>query len=182
MRLLASVLVSVWLVATVLAQLPYRVRNVIRRFDPYGVIPAWTFFAPSPGISDPVLIARDRLDDGTWSPWSIRWREQTKPLRFLWRPGKRVAKLVTDCASSLPRTNVDDTVPYSVSFLLLGFIAAHRMTHDHRAVAWQFAVVDIADWHTEGEPTVLAWFRSPELGLDEREQGWMPRTLSDSVP
>lgn len=80
-----------------------------------------------------------------------------------WRPGKRVSKLVTDCASMLPRMHMNGDATLSASFLLLGTIA-HTAVHDCRAVGFQFAVTDVNDWWT-GRPRVVEIYRSPLVGL-----------------
>jgi len=166
MHALVWTLVVSWLLATAVAQLPGKVGMFPRRWDALGILPAWTFFAPRPGISDPVLVGRDILEDGSYSPWRVLWREPRQRLRFLWRPGKRISKLVSDCGSSLRQADPNGSVQVSVPYLLMGFLAAERMTHDLRSVSWQFALVDVADWFGEAEPRVLFWFRSQDFDVE----------------
>ena len=166
MHVLVWALVLAWLLATAIAQLPGKVGMFPRRLDALGILPAWTFFAPRPGISDPVLVGRDRLADGSFSQWQILWREPRQRLRFLWRPGKRVSKLVSDCGSSLRQADASGPVLLSVPYLLMGYLASERMTHDLRSASWQFAVVDIADWFGDEEPRVLFWFRSQDFSVE----------------
>lgn len=160
------VLVLAWLLGTALAQLPGTIGMLPRRLDPLGLIPAWTFFAPRPGISDPVIVGRNRLSDSSYSSWVVLWREPEQPLRCLWRPQKRISKLVSDCGSSLRQMDPTGPAVFSVPYLLIGFLASERMVHDIRAVSWQFAIVDLAEWFGKGDPRVLFWFRSQEFELE----------------
>lgn len=163
------VLVGGWLLATVLAQLPGSVGMWARAIDPLGMVPAWTFFAPNPGISDPVLVGRNRLVDSSYTAWRVLWREPDQVARFLWRPDKRISKLVSDCGASLRRLEPTASSTYSVPYLLLGHLARDRMVDDAGACAWQFAVVDLAGWHGLEGLRVLFWFRSQEFEVEPRE-------------
>ena len=173
MTALAWVVVGTWLLLTALAQFPGRAPRRIRVMDYLGIIPAWTFFAPNPGISDPVLIGRDKIAPDDWTPWQIVWREENRRFRLLWRPDKRVSKLIADCGSQLPKSKPSPGVAYSFPYLAVGLIAESSMRHDFRAIAWQFAVVDIAAWHAHPDPSVLAWFRSAELDIEQEAPPWI---------
>ena len=50
--------VCLWLGVTLLAQLPARFSQPVRRLDPFGLLPAWSFFAPHPGVTDTVIVVR----------------------------------------------------------------------------------------------------------------------------
>ena len=123
--MLISVLVlavfAVWLIASVLNQVhDGRALRSMRRLDVGSLIPAWTFFAPRPGVTDHVLVYRDLDHLGHPTPWRPL-RSPARPLRSaVWNPEKRVEKLITDCASSLS-TNADDSplVALEAEYLLL---------------------------------------------------------------
>lgn len=160
--LAATVLVVIWLLATVAAHLPGPLSRV-RRLDRFALLPAWSFFAPNPGISDSVLLVRDRLDDERWTPWRVAWRERPNRFWWAWRPGKRVAKLVSDAASGYRSDLTRDAqaAPLGPAFLLLARIA-ERAPHDFRALAFQFAIVDISRWWS-AHPVAIGAVFSPAI-------------------
>lgn len=156
----------IWLLATVAANAP-GTGDRIRRLDALGVVPAWTFFAPNPGVSDQMILVRDQLEDGSWSAWRVAWRDRPTRLRMWWRPAKRESKLITDCASTLPRLHLAGDASLSASFLLIGTIA-HKAEHDFRAVGFQFAITNVTDWWS-GNPQQTLAYRSPLIGLPQRQ-------------
>ncbi len=92
---------AAWTAATVVAALPPG--RWLRRRDPLGLIPQWTFFAPNPGTHDYHLLWRDRLVGGLVTDWSeIELpRGRRGPIAVLWNPEKRANKALLDLVSSL---------------------------------------------------------------------------------
>ena len=143
MNVLAFSLAVIVIVATVVANVP-RLSRLVRDKDPLAMVPAWSFFAPHPGVSDPILIIRDYLPDGTVTPWRVAWRETYVPNRWVWRPHKRVSKLVGDCASILATTTANP--PLTAAFLLLGRLA-ETAPHDALSEFYEFGIVNAgASW------------------------------------
>ena len=153
-----------WVLATVLAQRRDRLATAVRRLDPLGLVPAWTFFAPNPGTTDHMVLVRDRVG-GDWGPWRIAWREPRYRARPIWRPGRRTSKLVTDSLAmwSERHRTAPDGAEASVAFLLLAAIA-ERAPHAPGATNYQFAVIDVAEMHAT-RPSVVQVLGSPELLL-----------------
>ncbi|MFF4542420.1 hypothetical protein [Streptomyces aureus] len=92
-----------WLVLTLVCQARTRVAAVVRRHDVLGLIPLWTFFAPTPGMQDYVLLRRYRTFDGRLT----QWRELAdapaggRPLWAVWNPARRHAKALLDASQGL---------------------------------------------------------------------------------
>ncbi|MFD5817747.1 hypothetical protein [Streptomyces sp. NPDC127038] len=94
---------SLWLVLTMVCQARSRWATRIRKYDVFALIPRWTFFAPTPGMQDFVLLHRDRTPDGRLT----QWRELTgaaagaRPLRAVWNPDRRHSKALLDASQNL---------------------------------------------------------------------------------
>lgn len=121
---------AAWFLASVLGQLPLRLTARLRRWDLCGLIPYWNFFAPRPGTSDFHLLYRDRLPDGTVTPWTeVPLCDSRRWWHVAWNPVKREKKALFDVAVQLlkealeaPRTELlQVSVPYLV---LLSFVSA----------------------------------------------------------
>lgn len=100
---------SAWLIATILGQwnaASHRRERFpwVRRYDRFGLIPTWTFFAPRPATTDIHLLYRDKLAVGAMTPWTEAI--VVEPRRFLhivWNPSKRQRKMVSDTVGALFR-------------------------------------------------------------------------------
>jgi hypothetical protein len=160
----AWALTVVWLLSTIAGNIP-RFQSFVRRLDVLGVVPAWTFFAPNPGVTDTVILVRDLLEDDTWSPWVVAWRERPTRGRVCWRPDKRVAKLVADCGSAIPRAHVEGDETLGASFLLVANIAQNA-PHDWRTKGFQFAIIDIPGWW-QGNRAAMSMYSSPTISLTQ---------------
>jgi hypothetical protein len=103
--ILATVLFSVWVIATLAAHWSDSWAVAIGRFDPFALVPTWKFFAPNPGTTDYHLVFRDRLASGELTPF--REVPALNPARDLfawaWYPRRRLCKAVTDAVVNLLR-------------------------------------------------------------------------------
>jgi hypothetical protein len=122
----------------------WKSRRWVKDRDPCYYIPTWTFFAPTPGVTDVRLLWREQLVDGTVGPW----HEVAPPcqgiLRALWNPTKRARKVVFDCRARLKGARDGDRgelFMLSVSYLL---ILQHvvRLPASPLGAARQFALVE----------------------------------------
>lgn len=159
---------TVWVVATVASQQHNRLATRIRRLDPLGLVPSWTFFAPNPGTTDHVVLLRDRVGE-QWTPWRVAWTEPRHRFRALWRPGRRTAKLITDSTgmwAGQHRRSAEGTEA-TIPFLLLAAIA-ERAPHAIGATGFQLALVDVAA-QSEGDPVFVHALASPELRLGAQQ-------------
>ncbi len=142
--------VACWLLLTILAQ--FRpISAKISPFDPFRLIPIWTFFAPYPGMVDYHLVVRDELSDGSISPWrSVDIAAERHLWNFLWNPQKRPKKIVLDAVQSLAvickaPSYKDGHELVSLPYLLLLHCADTAPTAVDGVVRRQFAIV-----HTTG--------------------------------
>jgi hypothetical protein len=93
-----------WLLATLLCQKRgSKISRAIRSCDPLGMVPTWTFFAPSPGRHDYRLFYRDQQIDGGLSPWREIDDRPARKLRAVWNPEKRLRKTLSDTCSAVLR-------------------------------------------------------------------------------
>jgi hypothetical protein len=100
----SGILCVAYLIVTALAQRPrFPWVRWLKGRDTFALIPIWTFFAPNPGTTDTRLLWRERLFDGTISPWHEVDPPTWGMLRAVWNPSKRIRKAITDASSILAR-------------------------------------------------------------------------------
>jgi hypothetical protein len=100
--LLILALLGVWFLISIPNQLTNRYGAWVSRFDPFGFVPKWTFFAPIPGTFDYRLIYRDLLADGTPGEWQeVDWCVKRRWTHVLWHPRRLTTKLIMDSISGL---------------------------------------------------------------------------------
>ncbi|WP_051732391.1 hypothetical protein [Kitasatospora phosalacinea] len=135
-----------WIVLTVVCQVPSRAAGRIRGRDVFALVPQWSFFAPTPGMQDIVVVHRYRTVDGGLS----RWREVAagapsgQPLCAVWNPHRRHAKAVLDATKNLMQLAAEgrrpEEIQLSVPYLaLLTYVSAQLCPQERRAT--QFALV-----------------------------------------
>lgn len=151
---------AVWLIATTLCQTSAEkgIEEKIRRFDPFALIPRWTFFAPNPGTTDHHLLYRDRFAGGVVSAWKeIRLSSRRTLFGALWNPEKRNTKVLTDSVQALIQLSRDiepqglkTTLPY---IIILNFVASLPRTPLSRAT--QFLVMESFGYVAAAPPLVV---------------------------
>lgn len=123
--------------------------------DVFGLVPIWTFFAPTPGMSDYYLLYRDRLPDGSLDNWrKVELKPPGNGFRLaLWNPTKRKQKALSDMVSALIRLAKQQkgeglivTVPY---ILILNFITSRP--HSLGTSGTQFMVLEHSGFRGEPE-------------------------------
>jgi hypothetical protein len=114
------------------------VADKLARFDRFGFLPRWTFFAPNPGIYDHHLVFRecgaevdvssvDRLEAA--APHLSAWLEVSdlysgRSFPFLWNPQRRLTKTISDVVNGLVIarnrfSEKPDVVQFTVEYFLL---------------------------------------------------------------
>ena len=171
MAVFCWVVVISWLTLTLLSNLP-RVGPFIRRFDSAGLLPRWTFFAPNPGVTDTILLVRERNADGDWSDWRVAWRCVSNRLRFIWHPEKRVEKLVSDCSQGILRTAEYGDETLGTSYLVMANMAQEFVDH-WSATAFQFSILAVPRWW-DGNRASRVVYRSAPIGTIQ-DRGSRPR-------
>ena len=93
-----------WLVVSIIGQLSLDRFLPLRQYDPCGLIPNWSFFAPRPVTFDYHLLYRDELWDLRLTDWTeVSIVEERPWWRFLWNPSRRRKKALFDSCSMLLR-------------------------------------------------------------------------------
>jgi hypothetical protein len=127
--LAVGVVLTAWLAASILGQISGKVSTAVRRKDPAGLVPNWSFFAPRPVTFDYHLLYRDELWDLTLTDWTeIRLVEPRRWWTFIWNPDRRAKKALFDSCSMLLRLQAAqreagvltaNSLQYSVPHLML---------------------------------------------------------------
>ena len=164
-----ALILLAWFVLSVINQFQFPWFNRVIASDLFSLIPYWTFFAPSPGRTDYHLIYRDRLPDGSITDWiEVDITQSRNFISFVWNPGKRSRKVLSDVAQSVARLvrldpRLADTVVISYQYLLiLNYLT--KTIRGQRGVQRQFAIVETAGYFREGMPNVV--LRSDFHGMD----------------
>jgi hypothetical protein len=103
------------------------------RFDPLGLLPRWTFFAPNPGIYDYHIVYRE-VNDGDGSDLnpdtSNSWRH---------------IQIISETAARMLRKKIaPDVVPYTPSYFLMTHLAQRGVTRGSK-IEW--AIVKSHGFH-----------------------------------
>ena len=143
---LAFAIVIAWLAITLVAQIA-PLRRKISPKDLFRLIPAWTFFAPNPGIRDYHLVWREmNLDGSLWKnvPISV----PRPKFACVWHPQKRTKKILNDAVQAFHTLKQhqgysQDQLQLTIPYLLL-LRHSQATLGQTRAGQGQFAVV--ASW------------------------------------
>src|SRR5687767_11935854 len=86
-----------WCVVTVVYHFPSKLGQSISRWDVFGLIPIWRFFAPQPNRHDWVLLIRTESAPGVFARW-IEWKPAapSRAPRCLFNPVRRLRKAMLD--------------------------------------------------------------------------------------
>lgn len=154
-----ALVLGVWLLLSAVVQFQGRRIDAIHRFDPFRLLPKWTFFAPNPGSTDYHLVYRDFTGDA-----ATPWRElpvivPNSGWRWLWNPRKRVSKALTDCTQNILDIGREpeikpDVLPFALPYIaVLNAVASLPASED--VEARQFAIVETEGYVADGPPQVL---------------------------
>ncbi|HET6360746.1 MAG TPA: hypothetical protein VFH11_01665 [Gemmatimonadota bacterium] len=154
------VVFGIWLGLSVLHQFPHgRWIRRIKRFDRFGVLPDWTFFAPTPIVSDYRFLYRDMSGDGTLTSWKEITYRNTSLLRSVWHPERRIQKGLNVSVASLVRRAIaagrfEKRRLLEVSYLLiLNFV--EKQPRDFRAVKRQFLIAQTRGVESDDNPHIM---------------------------
>ncbi|NIZ90050.1 hypothetical protein [Kineococcus rubinsiae] len=135
MAAIAVGFLALWLVLSALAQVSDRALRAMRRFDVLGLIPAYNFFAPTPGTLDYHILVRDRGADELLTSWRELPYLPANPFAFAWNPGRRHNKAIFDVMKDLA-VWIDELGPHNASIYLstpyltlLDHVSATPRTH-----------------------------------------------------
>lgn len=118
--ILIIVLLAVWLIASILAQVRNSARLRSYWHDFGGLLPSYKFFAPKPITADYQILYRFIGEGDVAGEW-IPLFEAGKPVyRCLWNPKQRLTKATSDLVAVLYRyTDNSSNVQTSRAYLLI---------------------------------------------------------------
>lgn len=149
-----------WLGLTVFQQAD-RPHWLQSKVDPTAMaVPNWRFFAPTPGRHDFNILVRNRLPDGSLTPWREHTTGVPRTLtQMVWHPARRMEKAVFDAISQL--FDIADRVPdprhlqVAVPYLALLNYITHQPDHRPTATALQFMIAHTAGYDETVDPKFL---------------------------
>lgn len=166
----------------------WKLRAWLRARDPCAYIPWWTFFAPTPGVTDVRLLWREQLVDGGLGPWHEALAPSRGLRRAVWNPAKRTRKAVLDCGHGLAQeqdTTEGALAMMSLRYLLIAHYVMSRPASPLGARR-QFAIVETqgAD-DQDGQFDLLfvsPWHRLPAAAGDPAlEAGEVPELVESAA-
>jgi hypothetical protein len=136
-----------------------RMRRLSYR-DCFGLLPLWTFFAPSPGQTDYHLVYRDQTEDGsTTDLCEISLGERRSACSWLWNPEKRGRKVLSDIVQMLLEISSAEGTKPSVLLLSTPYtLVLHAVMAEPLspgAVRRQFVIAQTRGFFRDGPPEVL---------------------------
>src|SRR3954466_8083099 len=153
------IVLGIWLFLSILAQFrDIKVIKWIKDSDPFALLPAWTFFAPIPGVADYKLLYRDKLLDGKYTKWiKIPYRDHSIWHSIL-NPDKRRQKAIADCCISLLQISIknpkDKSILLSFPYLfILNYIMS--MPKNPLCEYRQFSIIRTFGYLSDKQPDLL---------------------------
>jgi hypothetical protein len=149
-------ILCIWFALSALNQIR-RFSRRLARFDRFGLLPRWVFFAPDPGVDDPYLVYRTAppgVDVGNAaelasasgvSPW-LEFRHPAlsgRTLWLLWRPTRRAVKAVDEMARQIVPPGAGLSGKNGVAKMSFGYILFTEMVESvtEPGSRFQWAVV-----------------------------------------
>jgi len=177
-----SAVMGVWFVLSVLHQLTNRHGDRIKRMNLIALIPAWTFFAPTPGTTDYRLVVRDQRADGFTDWTEIEWCSRRRLVDALWHPARHRTKLIVDCVTAFIRTVQEmgklgmdvehdpQSWMISVPYMALLNVAQLSATAAPGVTARQFAVIEVSPGAPAAPPRLVVCSSPHDLEPGVRER------------
>lgn len=144
-----------------LCQQADRPHPIARRIDPTAMaIPNWRFFAPTPARHDFNVLHREKLADGSLTPWHEQEISADRTLlQMIWHPGRRMEKALFDVATELLKATENvaqvERIPLSVPYLALLNFVTNQVNHHPASVQVQFLIAQSAGHEADIEPRML---------------------------
>ncbi len=98
--IVVAVILGLWFALSIPHQLTNDLGKRVKRHNPYGLLPGWTFFAPMPGTSNYRLVYRDRTPEGFTDWTEVSWCHNRRLIDAIWHPGRHRTKFVVDCVNA----------------------------------------------------------------------------------
>lgn len=169
--LFAIIVLIIWFMVSIIGQFHDKRVEFIRKYDIFGLIPLWTFFAPNPGHTDYHLLYRDKYnnDSSTITPWKeIPLTTKRRKLDFLWNPSKRKTKVMSDAVHYLlnfieinlelkiPIKIIKSVIMVSTPYLiLLSIVASQGKKEKKLIISRQFALAESFGFNSNQKPNLI---------------------------
>lgn len=128
--IILTLLFSSWMAVSILYQFKFRALQPIKKFDTFGLIPTWTFFAPRPISKDYQLVLGISDQHRECVDWvDLNLVVERRFFHWFWNPNQRINKVIGDIIRSLRKISSDnsiDSVIGSFQYVLLLNYLAHR--------------------------------------------------------
>lgn len=118
-QIVYAVLLLLWLILTLVHNLPTRLTERIATWDLLALVPLWRFFAPTPGRHDWVIVSRLQYPDGTFTHWKEVLICPTGALpKYVVNPARKLRKATFDLVGAFQREMVGGSQPHNVQLSL----------------------------------------------------------------
>jgi hypothetical protein len=91
----------IWLALSIANQIPFARKRLTSTLNSFGLLPAFSLFAPEPVDVDYHLVWRDLTSEGTYGDWQELIFAPSTPGRALWNPGGRDLSALIQVVSDL---------------------------------------------------------------------------------
>src|ERR1700733_1342098 len=109
------ILLGSWFLITIPHQFTNRLGKRVKQLNTLGIIPGWTFFAPTPGTTDYRFVYRDIHGQERTDWMEVEWCKERRLVDAVWHPERHRTKLIVDCVSGFVLT-VEEMRKLGVSF------------------------------------------------------------------
>lgn len=154
---------AVWAVVSTAFQFDHPALRQLSYRDCFGLLPLWTFFAPSPGQTDYHLLYRDQHADGSITELrEISLGEPRTGVSWVWNPDKRSRKVLADVVQMLLEISPFQKRPTGLMLSTPYMLVLHAVMTEPRGpevAKRQFIIAQTRGFFRDGSPEIL--LRSP---------------------
>jgi hypothetical protein len=168
MAVVVEALLALWFICSLANQFcPGRWRwgrrftAILKRTDPLALVPDYRYFAPAPPAFDLELLYRDRLRDGSVTPWRAFDISSDPRWRLFWNSGKRRYQAAADhCARLIHQATLQIVGQRTAEqmYLSSSYVAVVQYvagaSHSIAGVETQFLIAVSAGFDTRREPAI----------------------------
>jgi len=155
-------LLITWFILSILFQFNFKWLAYINKYDSFGFLPKWNFFAPNPETSDYHLLYRNFDQDNGFDSWiEIPITEKRKIYSVIWNPEQRSKMILLTVASIIATTDWEGTskpsklITLSLPYLILLNLVVHHGNNTNKTISRQFVLVETAWEGSATEPKIL---------------------------
>lgn len=153
-------LIVFWIALTIIGQVSIKSLTRMRKWDPFGLLPSWHFFAPNPARFDTVVLVREAAKAGeSQGDWEVVagfyderwWHAIFNPQRRIQKSMHDLQNAIGNMADKFATENVCRSAPVSALIRYVESRAGSRgLPHDH-----QYAIARIERARTAPKARVV---------------------------